>query len=720
MKKHGFIILAGLLLCGGFGFYFYWQKPAVMAGGSLDGKVMVMQGNEWILHFSVPVSKKTVNSRTIAVKDSDGHEVGVGFELNDEGTALKIVPPAGGYPDDSRQFTLSISSGVKTKLGFTYRGDTKVAFTVTESLPSFGSTKELASYFQTIIKRQKIEQERFSLFRNSVAESSEDKASSGESSGSQHSETNNQVQGVDEGDVVKTDGTYIYQVANGELVITRAIPSTSMEMVSRIPFEGNIEPRHLFLEGDNVVVIGNSWMSNEMQEGAKEVMRHPIQGSAFAVVYDISDRKKPNLLRKVEVEGNYMTSRKIGGTIYFIANSYPDYWLADKSSDVDLRPRVMDSVKGNEFTEVAVDRIQYFPQSMQPSYTMIASLDVTKPKGELNVQTYLGSGSGMYMSKENLYLAVEKFNDDNWNVMSTEVYKFGLKDSGVMYKASGQVPGRILNQFSMDEHDGYFRVATTDGEVWNDDRPSSNALYLLDENMKKSGDVTNLAKGERIYSVRFLGDKAYIVTFKQVDPLFVIDTADPRQPKVLGELKIPGFSTYLHPIDENHLIGFGFDTKIIDDGKSLNGDPRIIRSGMKISLFDITDFENPKEADTEIIGGTGTHSPLMDDHKALFHEPSRNLYGFPVSVYHDKEASEYERVFDYQGALLYEITPEHGIEKKAVLGAEDGSGKEIYESWEKNIQRLLYIDDHVYTLANQKIEAYSLNDFQKESSLVLH
>ncbi|WP_175986687.1 beta-propeller domain-containing protein [Bacillus sp. Marseille-Q1617] len=723
MKKTYLIILAGFILCTTFGLFLYFQKPTVMAEGSLDGKLIVMNENSWTLQFSERVRESTINNKNIVVKDSEGHAVAVTFELSDDRKTLTIHPPAGGYPEEPRHFTLSITSGVKTNLGFSYDGDTEFTFAVTEDIPSIASKEELAQYFQTIIKKQKLQQRHseFSLFGNSNTESSEDKAASagGESSGSEHSETNNQVQGVDEGDIVKTDGTYIYQVVNQQLVISRAVPADSMKMVSRLTFKENIQPQHLFLEKDKVVIIGNSW-SHEAVEATEKIMPRPMNGSTVAMIYDISNKEKPSLVRKVAVEGHYMTSRKIEDTLYFVSSLYPDYWLADKNPEVDLRPRVMDSAEGEEVKAIPAARINYFPQSMQPNYTMIAALDIENPKAEFNVQSYLGSGNGIYMSKENLYIAVEKMEDpERWDVSSTEVYKFGVKDSEITYKASGKVPGRILNQFSMDEHEGYFRMATTDGEVWNDDKPSSNALYILDENMKKTGEVTNLAKGERIYSVRFMGDKAYIVTFKQVDPLFVIDTADPEQPKVLGELKIPGFSTYLHPIDENHLIGFGFDTKIMDDGKSFNEEPRIIRSGMKLSLFDITDFHNPKEADTEIIGGRGTHSYLLEDHKALFHEPSRNLYGFPISVYHDKEGSEYEQVFDYQGALLYEITPEKGIERKAKLAEDDQKQKDVYENWENNIQRLLYINDTVYTLSNSRIDAYSLNDFTKESSLLL-
>ena len=441
-----------------------------------------------------------------------------------------------------------------------------------------------------------------------------------------------------------------------------------------------------------------------------------------AWLYDISNKAEPVLIRKTEVEGNYVTSRKIDSTVYFVSTIYPNFWMAENNEDVDFRPRYSDSSQGGQTKPIPVENIKYFPQSSQPNYTLIASMNIEDPKKTLDVQTYLGSGNQIFMSKNNLFIAVEKYeggDKEGWAQANTDIYKFSVDGSSITFHSSGNVPGRVLNQFSMDEYKGTFRIATTAGEVWNDETPSTNGLYILNENMNTIGEVPNLAKGERIYSVRFIGDKAYIVTFKQVDPLFVIDTSNPSKPKVLGELKIPGFSTYLHPLDENHLIGFGFDTKIMDDSKNFNEEPRIIRSGMKISLFDITDFNNPKESDTEIIGGRGTHSYLLEDHKALFQEPSRHLYGFPISVYHEKEGSQYEEEFDYQGALIYQITPEKGIRLKAKLAEQENESDELYEQWENHVQRVIYIENHLYTLSNDRIDAYSLKDFKQENTILI-
>jgi uncharacterized secreted protein with C-terminal beta-propeller domain len=276
------------------------------------------------------------------------------------------------------------------------------------------------------------------------------------------------------------------------------------------------------------------------------------------------------------------------------------------------------------------------------------------------------------MSKENLYIAVQKYpayevedssgtTDKAFSLhtVDTEVYKFVVKGMNVDFLASGIVPGRLLNQFSMDEHEGFFRIATTEGEAWDERNPSANHLFVLNQEMQTVGSVEDLARGERIYSARFMGEKAYIVTFKETDPLFVLDLSEPTKPAVLGELKIPGFSNYLHPYDENHLIGFGQHTILVKEKGDL--EPRVLTDGVKISMFDVTDPLNPKEMFTEIIGGRGTYSPLNHDHKALLFNKKKNIFAFPITIYEDKPGTEYEQIFKFQGALAYSIDLKDGF-----------------------------------------------------------
>lgn len=210
----------------------------------------------------------------------------------------------------------------------------------------------------------------------------------------------------------------------------------------------------------------------------------------------------------------------------------------------------------------------------------------------------------------------EKYKDISKELEKTVIHKIAINQGNLEYQNFGEVTGQALNQFSMDENNGYFRIATTKNQTWpqfaEDDRKASyNNLYVLDKDLKTVGSVENLAEGEQIYSVRFMQDRAYMVTFKQMDPLFVIDLKDPKAPKVLGKLKIPGFSNYLHPYDENTLIGLGRDTKENEWGGATNG-------GVKLSLFDVSDVENPKEIDSYVIGDSGASSIALDDHKAFF------------------------------------------------------------------------------------------------------
>ncbi|MDX8345095.1 beta-propeller domain-containing protein [Rossellomorea sp. YZS02] len=721
-KKTYLLIVLGVVLLVGIGTFLYTQRPVVKAEGRWAEDLLIMENDSWKLQFSTPLKKDTVTAENIYVKDSDGRDVNVTLKLSEDRKSLQVHAPNEGYPLEPLSFTLHISPNVKTKWGLSYSGDTEIPFAVTSQLPGIQSREALAEYFKKVLKRNK-ENTRFSLFgreEKMESKSSEDSAS-GESSqaGSDFSTTNNQVQGVDEGDLVKTDGGYIYQLTDRRLLITKVKPR--MEVVSTIIFKEHVQPHHLFLNGDKVLVIGNNWSPpfKEGDQGTRSKIM-PVEGMTVAFLYDVSNKDKPSLQRKVELEGQYHSSRKMDSTVYLISSMYPNYWMLEQDDELDVRPRVRDSLKDGESEPIPYENIRYFPKSTSPNYTLMTALDMENPKAPLTVDSYLGGGDAVYMTKENLYIAAEQYEEDGWASPDTDIYKFRVEDGEITFTSSGRVEGRVLNQFSMDEHRGYFRIATTDGEAWNNDSPSSNALYILDENMKNVGEVTDLARGEKIYSVRFMGDKAYIVTFKQVDPLFVIDTEDPTDPKVLGELKIPGFSTYLHPIDDRHLIGFGYDTKVVNDGKEANIEPRITRKGMKISLFDITDFHHPKVTDTEIIGGAGTHSTLLEDHKALLHEPSRNLYGFPISVYNEKEGSQHELDFDYQGALLYEITPEKGIVLKSKLAEEGNRDKEYYEQWEDQIQRLIYIDDLLYTVSNRSITSYSMDGFNNIDTVDLN
>ncbi|NLY43188.1 MAG: copper amine oxidase [Clostridiaceae bacterium] len=568
--------------------------------------------------------------------------------------------------------------------------------------------------------------------------------------GSDYSATNVQVEGVDEADIVKTDGKYIYQVRNEDIVITKAYPAEDMEVVAKLKFDGeNYYPQELYIDDKHLVVIGNTG------EGMYARRRYGyysynIQRRVNAMIYDITDKQNIKLLREVEVEGEYISSRKVGANLYLVANEYIDYYFIQYYEE-NATPSYRDTAIKDENINIGYDDIQYFPRFTQPNYLIIAALSLDRMDEPVNISTYLGAGENIYVSQKNMYIAVTHQDDisssSNKRIMAEEnliyteygrdtlIYKFSLGDGKVTYLCKGTVPGTVLNQFSMDESGDYFRIATTKGDVWRDDEyTSKNNVYVLGERLNIVGKLEDIAPGEKIYSVRFMGDRAYMVTFKQVDPLFVIDLKDVENPKILGALKIPGYSDYLHPYDENHIIGFGKDTVEVSH-KDFQGN--VIGStayykGIKMAVFDVSDVNNPIEKFKEIIGDRGTDSELLSNHKALLFSKEKGLLSFPVTVMEvqDDEYAAMEETgipmyvqFSFQGAYVYHIDMEKGftLRKRITHLSEDDyakAGLYWYDN-DKNIERILYIEDTLYTLSKKYIKAHDLNSLSEINTIEL-
>jgi inhibitor of cysteine peptidase len=591
-----------------------------------------------------------------------------------------------------------------------------------------------------------------------------------------YSGTNVQVQGVDESDVVKTDGTYIYTVNKQRIVVTQAYPADQMKVLSILDFPGNqdtqFQPSEIYVDDKHLIVLGNSYQNykpipyNGVSGVVVKKMILPMrsQGTAKVMVYDLTDRSSLKLLKEAELDGNYVSSRKIGSSLYFISNKYVNYYqyreMADKEeAKTGLAPAYRDSAAGDSFTSIPLNQVYYLPKALEPNYVLIGGINLNELKETMNVTSYLGSGQNVYASEENLYMAVTNYEqmriqpmrmpaDDSAQGIrvgepnkasqpyelpkqDTIIYQFGLNAGKAEYKNTGKVPGRLLNQFSMDEHNGYFRLATTTGEVGRaDEGTSKNHVFILDANLKEKGKIENIAPGERIYSTRFMGDRAYMVTFKNTDPLFVIDLKDPAEPKLLGALKIPGYSDYLHPYDENHIIGFGKDTIEVDN-KNQNGPQSIAYyQGMKVALFDVTDVNNPKEKFKELIGDRGTDSELLHNHRALLFNKEKNLLSFPVNVMKidsttnnsKMPASAYGK-FAFQGAYVYNLDLEKGFQFRGGithLTQEDlqKAGQYVYAG-DKQVQRVLYIGETLYTVSNGFIKANDLSTLKEKNSVVI-
>jgi hypothetical protein len=397
-------------------------------------------------------------------------------------------------------------------------------------------------------------------------------------------------------------------------------------------------------------------------------------------------------------------------------------------------------VQRGQFVSKDLTQVRYFPAGVQPNYLMIAAVDLEKPQSSTNVETYLGSGEHVYASLQNLYVAVDDYQRDalihkvkNGILDSpfqtdTRIYKFALNGNKVTYCRDGRVPGTILNQFSMDEYGDYCRIATTSGELRRDQNTSRNNVYILDKDLNIAGRLEDIAPGEKIYSTRFMGDRAYMVTFQKVDPFFVLDLKDPQNPKILGKLKIPGYSDYLHPYDENHIIGFGKDTIEL---KNDNGGSQAFYQGMKVAVFDVTNVAQPVEMSREIIGDRGTSSELLDNHKALLFSREKNLLAFPVTVMEIKGRNNINETgnmpeygtFTFQGAYIYKIDLTDGLQLKAkITHLNAGDYMKAGDCWpdsDKNIERVIYIGDVLYTLSPAMIKAHYLGDMKELQTLAL-
>ena len=659
----------------------------------------VFENQTFYAKFNESLKKQSLKNNMIYIEDADGNKIKATLSINQDSKTLVVEDlPKGTYTIHiaEKAFKKNIKSGAT------------VTFSVVDELQAITSIDDLKAYFEAIINEEQV------FVRNDMKATEEsansDSATSGALETESHSETNNQVEGIEEGDIAVTDGQYIYSLRDDTVFITDTV---KMKVASKIELKDKY-PSKLLIHDNKLIVLYDQYMGPTTED-------HRYAGTVMTriAIYDVANHEKPTLIREVGQEGYQVGVREYDDILYVVTNTVPNYWLMREGEEVELRPQLFDS-KDEALTHVAIDKISIFPGSNEANYTIISAIDLNEYEtAEMKVKTYLGSGSGIYMSTEAIYMTAPVYMplaastdlamDSAMLVMNnnTELYKFAVDGTNIEMTARTTIEGSVLNQFSMDEYEGYLRVATTTGNAWGSEGDSNNNLMIYDENLNEVGKLTDLARGERIYSARFMGEKAYIVTFRETDPLFVIDVADPKNPTVLGELKIPGFSNYLHPLDDTHLIGIGYDTKVEID--SYSKQPIVYTMGMKISLFDVTDVDNPIEVDNEIIGGRGTYSDVQHDHKALYRDQANGHYGFPISIYDEEK-------YVGSGALVYHITPK-GIELAGDF-VKKAQGEQ-YEEWETMVRRLLYIDNTLYTIANHEITAYNKQNFNKQGSVVL-
>lgn len=508
------------------------------------------------------------------------------------------------------------------------------------------------------------------------------------------SRTNTQVENVDEADIVKAYKNYIYYVTEKRIVIVDAHKGENSSKIAEINYEKEkFTPMEIYVNNNRLVVIGGE--SNYKISCIVDRDISSIESKTQILIYDISNKNTPKEIRRIEIDGEYLSSRMIENNIYFATSKYINTSeilnkTEDEIDEQDYKPKYKDTAISQETKCIEYDDVYCFNKIDTTNYLMVAGLNIEENK-EVEIQTFLGAGQYIYSSEKNMYIAKTnvEYEKGMFKSANTHILKFALNNGNIIFQAEADVQGQINNQFSMDENGEYFRIATTTGDIWNIDENTSNNIFVLNNKLEEIGKVTGFGRKEKIYSVRYTGDKAYVVTYKQTDPLFVIDLSEPTNPQILGELKIPGYSTYLHQYDKTHLIGFGYDTK--EDGT------RIKTNGLKMVMFDISDLNNPKELYKVTIGDQNTNSDLIYNHKALLYSKENNIIAFPLVTYGRNGANS--RV------AIYEID----LNKGFILKGEISNKTNDYTN---SIERIVYVNNSYYTLSNKLIKVVNMDNFE--------
>jgi uncharacterized secreted protein with C-terminal beta-propeller domain len=519
-----------------------------------------------------------------------------------------------------------------------------------------------------------------------MAESSEGSYASPEGLSQEpvYSTTNIQVAGVDEADIVKTDGEYLYLVSGSNVFIVKAYPSEEAEILAKIAFnDTNIVGIFVSEDSGRLAVLGCKYWFPPYYLGLYNVASFVIDVKTFLNVYDISDKSAPISMKNFTMTGSYFNSRMIGDYVYFVT-SQPAYII--------LETVILPKIHTDEgFKEISASEIFYANASDEYfMYTTVVAMNIQDTTEEPTHKTLLlGGTSSMYVSPRNIYITFPETNEE------TAIYRIRIENSTITPEAKGKVFGRELNQFSMDEDGEYFRIATTTRFFGT----SENNLYILNMNLSIVGSLEDFApEGEVMDSARFIGNRCYLTTSViRKDPFFVIDVENATAPKILGELKIPGFTNYLHPYDENHLIGVG----------------RYENNSVKIMLFDVSNVTAPIVIDTYSVQGQYSDSPVFEDHKAFLFDKSKDLLAMPVSSYN----YDWENSWQWQGLYVFNVTSSNGI---VLRGNITHMGENAYFSdigyW---LRRAIYIENVLYTISDKKVKLNNLDDLNEMKEILL-
>lgn len=539
--------------------------------------------------------------------------------------------------------------------------------------------------------------------------------------------TNNQVAGVDEADFIKTDGEYTYVLSGGNFLIFDTWPPEESEELSRLELKGYLSD--LFVHDNLAWIVSHIYDYRVLAQLDGFVPRNRTLTQVSLV--DISDKTNPEVVREVILEGWYSDARKIDNRVHMVVSSYFDIYpmLTDSAlPDVEeMLPLLFDTqIENGEATtreQVISDCGSiYRPGTANGTGTVsVVSFNLDDADNSIERQTILSNSGLIYANEQNLYLA--SVEDDYWLWLpviegdseprpGTTIHKFSIQGAP-RYQASGRVDGHLLNQFSMDEFEGNLRVVTTEFAWWTADGVPRNSLFVLDEaagqlNIRSS--LSGLGKpGERVYATRLVKDKGFVVTFEQIDPLYTLDLSDPDNPVIAGELEVPGFSTYLHPIADDLIIAVGRNVET---------------SSVDLSLFDISDFYNPVLLHRTSIG-SGSYSQAEYNHKAFTWFADENLLALPFTQWTgalDGPFYDYEL---FNGLLLYQVGQQSGFNPVGVVDHSIFYRNEEEQYWyyPDNIRRSFFVsdtndNDFLYSISTRGIKVNAVDDLSTDVAVL--
>lgn len=568
------------------------------------------------------------------------------------------------------------------------------------------------------------------------AAAADERAAAAQADGSDYSTTNVHEAGVDEPDLVKTDGRRLISLQNQTL---RVVDLERRVVTGTLELPGSGE--QMLLAGDRLLVIGYHWSEQPMPTDTAELTMPMFEGVDLVLV-DVSGA--PRELERLTVDGGFTDARMVGSTAHVVLNSwprlptvYPDFGRGEdeareanlevlrESTIDDWLPRYVHRSGGAERTGRLVDcaDVSHPEQYSGTAMLNVVTVDVTaglEPVGSVSV---VGDGHTVYATGESLYVA----DGGQWwfrgdGDARTAVHKFDIGSAGKpAYVGSGEIQGWLLNQYAMSEYDGHLRVATTMQDLRRtmapDEQPVSESQVVVlaerDGRLDQVGQVGGLGKGERIYAVRFIGPIGYVVTFREIDPLYTVDLSDPTNPRVRGELKIPGYSAYLHPVGEGRLLGVGQDAT--EDGRQL---------GAQVSLFDVSDLDDPQRIATFGLDGAATeveydpHAFLYWPRDELVVLPVRTMFwGEPMPLPRPGPADDIAPWHPPQGGALALRMAGDGFTE---LGTIEHPAREIdsndpYYFEDASIRRSLVVGETLWTVSAGGVMGHGTRDLEKQA-----